>query len=318
MSIYNIDHSLTVRVQGGNEVLEGGSTEHNVSLSGPVPASTTVDVTGWEGTDVTVDNAALIFTTSNWSEPQTVTITADEDDDASNDRLSLKYQSRIGAQEYGNITLSMTVRDDEELAVAIGGVPAKINSTTALSVRFTFSEAVTGFETGDVNISGGTRGAFAGSGTTYTLAVTPTSGSNVTVEVAANSATLGGGNTGPSSAVSAMATWDAAAPTVSINDVPAKINSKTPFTAEFEFSEAVTGFVIGDVTVTGGTRGAFAGSGTTYTLAVTPTGGADVVVTVAADAATDGLNTGPASEVSATATWDAAAPTVSINDVPAK
>ena len=201
--------------------------------------------------------------------------------------------------------------------VTIGGVPSKINSTTPLSATFTFSEDVTGFVTGDVTVTGGTKGAFSGSGRTYTLAVTPTSGSDVTVTVAANSAT-DGLNTGPASAVSATAIWDAAAPTVGITGVPPKTNSTAALTATFTFSEAVTGFVTGDVTVTGGTKGAFSGSGRTYTLAVTPTSGSDVTVTVAANSASDGVNTGPASAVSATATWDAAAPAVEIGGVPAK
>ncbi len=202
--------------------------------------------------------------------------------------------------------------------VEIGGVPAKINSTSPLTVTFTFSEAVTDFVTGDVTVTGGTKGNFSGGGTTYTLAVTPTTGSNVTVEVAANSAT-DGVNTGPANAVSATATWDATAPSVAITGVPARINSTAAFTATFEFSEAVTGFVTGDVTVTGGTKGNFSGGGTTYTLPVTPDGSEDVVVRVAANAATDGGGTtGPASAVSATAAWDATAPTVAITGVPAR
>ncbi len=71
----------------------------------------------------------------------------------------------------------------------------------------------------------------------------------------------------------------------------------------------MTGFVTGDVTVTGGTKGAFTGNGSSYTLPVTPTGSQDVVVRVAANAATDGLNTGPASAQSARAEWDATPPT---------
>ncbi len=194
--------------------------------------------------------------------------------------------------------------------VTIGGVPSQINSTATLSVTFRFSEAVTGFATGDVTVTGGTKGAFAStSASVYTLAVTPTSGSNVVVTVAANSATDGGGNTGPASAVSATATWDAAAPTVEIDGVPSTINSTAALGVAFTFSEDVTGFATGDVTVTGGTKGAFAStSASVYTLAVTPTSGSNVVVTVAANSATDGGgNTGPASAVSATATWDAAA-----------
>ena len=203
--------------------------------------------------------------------------------------------------------------------LTINDVPARINSTTAFTAEFVFSEDVTGFAATDITVTGGTAGAFAATNaTTYTLAVTPTGSANVVVTVAADAAT-DGVNTGPASAVTATATWDVTRPTLTINDVPARINSTTAFTAEFVFSEDVTGFAATDITVTGGTAGAFAATNaTTYTLAVTPTGSANVVVTVAADAATDGVNTGPASAVTATATWDVTRPTLTINDVPAR
>ena len=140
--------------------------------------------------------------------------------------------------------------------------------------------------------------------------VTPAGSANVVVTVAANSAT-DGSNTGPASAVSATAIWDAVVPTVEITGVPATINSTAALTATFTFSEAVTGFVTGDVTVTGGTKGAFtAVSGTTYTLEVTPAGSVDVTVAVTANSATGAFNTGPASAVSATAVWERVGPTV--------
>ncbi|MDE2956177.1 MAG: Ig-like domain-containing protein, partial [Bacteroidota bacterium] len=201
--------------------------------------------------------------------------------------------------------------------VAITDVPARINSTAQFTAKITFSEAVTGFVTDDIMVTGGTKGTFYGPGTTYTLLVTPSGSADVVVTVAADAAT-DGLNTGPTSAVSETATWDATAPTIAITDVPATISSTTDFTATFTFSEDVTGFATGDVSVSGGTKGTFtATNAQTYTLVITPSGSADVVVTVAADAATDGLNTGPASAVSATATWDAI-PTVSISGLPPK
>ena len=216
--------------------------------------------------------------------------------------------------------LPLTLFDSETPTVAITGVPAAINSTSDLSVTFTWSEDVTGFETGDVTVTGGTKGTFtATDARTYTLVVTPASGSDVVVTVAANAATDGSANTGPASAVEATAVWDAAAPTVGISGVPSKINSTSDLTVTFRWSEDVTDFATGDVAVTGGTKGTFsATSAKVYTLVVTPTGSVDVVVTVAADAATDGVNTGPAAAVEATAVWDAAIPTVGIGGVPSK
>ncbi len=274
------------------------------------------DVTGFATGDVTVTGGTKGAFASTSARVYTLAVTPTN---GSNVMVTVTANSATDGVNTGPaVAVSATATwDGAAPAVEITGVPAKINSTTALSVTFTFSEDVTGFATGDVNVTGGTKGAFTGTGRVYTLAVTPTSGSDVTVTVAANSAT-DGLNTGPTAAVSATATWDAAVPTVEITGVPPRINSTNQFTATFTFSEDVTGFATGDVTVTGGTKGAFAGTGTVYTLAVTPTSGSDVTVTVAANSATDGLNTGPTAAVSATATWDAAAPAVEIGGVPPK
>ena len=171
--------------------------------------------------------------------------------------------------------------------------------------------------TGDVTVTGGTKGLFTGTGDTYTLGVTPVGGQNVVVTVETNSAT-DGLNTGPPNATTATAVWDADVPTVAITGVPSVINSTDAFTATFAFSRSVTGFVTGDVTVTGGMKSAFtANSGLEYALDVTPSGSVDVVVTVEANSATDGVgNVGPPSAVLATATWDSDGPTVAITGVP--
>ena len=61
-------------------------------------------------------------------------------------------------------------------------------------------------------------------------------------------------------------------------------------TFTFTFSEAVTGFVAGDVAVTGGTAGTFTAVSTTvYTLVVTPTANSttSITINVAADVADD-------------------------------
>ncbi len=303
-------------------VAEGSSAPYTVRLSSQPTGPVTVAITGQSGTDLTLNMSDLTFNPSGanlWSTAQTVMVSADEDSDASNDMARLLHTA--SGANYGSVmaNLIVTVTDDEEPAVNITGVPAKINSTAAFTATFTWSDDVTGFATGDVTVTGGTKGTFtAANGSSYTLAVTPDGSADVVVTVPAHSASAGGLNTGPATAVSETATWDTTAPTVRITGIPAKINSTAALNVTFAFSEDVNGFATGDVTVTGGTKGVFSGSGRTYTLVVTPDGSADVVVTVAADAATDGLNTGPATAVSATATWDATAPSVAIGGVPSK
>jgi ATP-binding cassette subfamily C protein LapB len=73
-------------------------------------------------------------------------------------------------------------------------------------------------------------------------------------------------------------------PTLAITDSVASGPTNAPVTYTFTFSEAVTGFDAGDITVTNGTKGTFtATSATVYTLVVTPTAnaqGADIGVSV--------------------------------------
>ncbi|MCY4304080.1 MAG: fibronectin type III domain-containing protein, partial [Aestuariivita sp.] len=139
----------------------------------------------------------------------------------------------------------------------------------------------------------------------------------------ADTSTMGAGGTMTAGApvTLTLVAPDTTAPTATLTDVPEKINSTTAFTATVTFDEAVNGFIAGDITVTGGTKGAFTGSDgdTEYTLVITPSGNANVVVTVTANSATDGSsNTGPAAAVDETAVWDNTAPTLAITGVPEK
>ncbi len=306
-------------------VAEGGSAEYSFSLAAEPTSPVTVTITGQSGTDLTLSRTVHTFNptgANRWNTARRVTVTAGSDADAANDMVTLVHSAHQPGGNYHRVSgsVAVTVADDEQPDLEIADVPARINSRDPFTATFTFSEDVTGFTAGDIDVDGGVKGGFRGSGAAYTLIITPDGDEDVTVEVASDAATVVGGvNTGPADAVSATAVWDATAPTVAVADVPARINSRDPFTATFTFSEDVTGFEATDVTVSGGAKGDFeAVSATVYTLEVTPAGAANVVLTVAADAAADGAgNDGPDRPVSATATWDATPPTVEIGGLPA-
>ena len=61
---------------------EGGSGTYTVVLDSEPSADVTVTISGHAGTDVTPSADTLTFTPANWSEAQTVTVSAAEDDDA--------------------------------------------------------------------------------------------------------------------------------------------------------------------------------------------------------------------------------------------
>jgi hypothetical protein len=140
------------------------------------------------------------------------------------------------------------------------GDPTK-NSTINFTV--VFSESVADFATGDV-VLGGTAGAataiVTGSGTTYNVAVMGmTQDGTVIVTVPASVAHDGVGNPNDASATTTdyTVTYDTTRPTAAIHRGAAQAERTTSKTITFraEFSETVTDFATGDVTL-GGTAGA--------------------------------------------------------------
>ena len=85
---------------------------------------------------------------------------------------------------------------------------------------------------------------------------------------------------------------DSIAPTVAITGPTEAVTAD--FTATFTFSEVVSGFVTGDITVTNGTKGTFSETttGKTYTLVVTPELGKTVSIDIAANSAQDAAGNG--------------------------
>ena len=288
-------------------------------------------VTGFDLTDVTVDggtkpNTALTSSQNGAVYTGTFTATGNSGD------LTVKVAADAATDSAGNTgpaseVRATAVRDTTGPTVTITGVPGHVANTNPFTVTFTFDEVVSGFATDDVTVTNGVLSNLtekAGSnGVIYTAEVTPDGNGDVKVEVAANRVTDVAGNTGPAGAVSETAVYDADAPTLAITLAPAAFNSDgDAIEATFTFSKAVTGFDLTDVTVSGGTKPNTAltssQNGAVYTGTFTATGGSgDLVVTVQANQATDAAgNTGPASEVRATATRDTTGPTVTITGVP--
>jgi len=180
-----------------------------------------------------------------------------------------------------------------------------------LTVTATFSEDVTGFALDDLTIGNGTASSFtATSASVYTAVVTPTSDGAVTVDVAADVAVDGAGN-GNDVATQLSVTIDSTAPTVSLTSDATDPHSGVS-TVTATFSEAVIGFVIGDVTIGNGTASSFTGSGAVYTFDVTPSADGAVTVDLAANVAVDGAGNGNTGASQLSVLIDSTPPTVTI------
>jgi len=313
-------HTSTWDATAPTVTISGLSTKHKTTANQTATFTFDKDVTGFVTGDVSVTGGTKkTFTGTSGGTVYTLVITP-----TSEQNLMVTVNANAANDDLNNAgpataKAHTSTWDAEAPTVEIKGLPEKINSKDPLTATFTFSEDVTGFDTGDVKIEGGMKGAFAPtSKTVYRLVITPTGNTNLVVTVNANAAT-DGLNTGPSTAETKTVIWDSNVPNVTISGLPAKINTTNPLTARFEFNEAVTGFEAGDIKVSGATPGTFtANTATTYSLQILPSGSGNVVVTVEANAASDGINTGPADLVSFTSVWDGDTPGVTLTGVPEK
>ena len=106
---------------------DGGGSRYTVRLGKAPTGNVTVAISGQSST-VLIDDTPLTFTTGNWSTPQTVTLTAADDSNRTDDSFTLTHTASGGG--YGSVTasLSVTVEDDD------GPVQAHIDSGGIVSL----------------------------------------------------------------------------------------------------------------------------------------------------------------------------------------
>ena len=319
-------------------VNEGSSGTYTVKLDSEPTASVTVTPSSGNS-DVTV-SSALTFTTMNWSTAQTVTVTAAHDSDAVDDSATISHA--VSGGDYGAVTaasVTVTVDDDETADTTAPQVASIARQTPAssptnadsLTWRVTFSEAVSNVDTADFAVSGttATPSVSAVSGVTGAYDVTATGGNlagvtaTVTLSIATghniqDAASNALTNTTPTGTNDNSYVVDNTAPTVTITGVPG--TSSAAFTATFTFTEAVTGFVVDEITLGNATASSFMVTSTTvYTALITPTANGAVTVDVAADVALDAAGNGNTAATQASSTYTASsantAPTAAHNTV---
>ena len=107
---------------------EGGSETYTVVLTSEPAGQVTVTVGGHAGTDVSLDNTQLTFTTGNWSTAQTVTVNAGQDDDAVDDTATLTHTvSSTGDSAYDSLPAdSVAVRITENDSVGVSIDPTRL------------------------------------------------------------------------------------------------------------------------------------------------------------------------------------------------
>ncbi|VUD46851.1 hypothetical protein TDB9533_00907 [Thalassocella blandensis] len=297
-------------------------TEPTVAISG-APANTngtytvtfefSEDVSGFTLGDVTVGNGSASNFTAVDGNTYTALITPASEGAVTVDVASAVAQDVAGNNNEAASQVS-TNYDITDPSVTISGAPADTNGT--YTVTFEFSEDVTGFSLGDIAVGNGSASNFtAVDDNTYTALITPASEGAVTIDVAEAVAQDAAVNDNQA-ATQVSTNYDTTAPAVEIQGAPADTNSA--FTATFEFSEDVSDFVLGDITVGNGAASNFtAVDDNTYTALITPASEGAVTIDVASAVATDAANNDNEAATQVSTNYDTTAPTVQIQGAPA-
>ena len=175
----------------------------------------------------------------------------------------------------------LTIRDDDTLVAADSGPtvvlssPGSFPATGTFTVNIEFSASTftvnigsrRTFESTELRVANGRHHGFGGSGTTYTVRVTPKDEfhGNVTVTVPAGVAVDTNDDTNVAGSKS-FPVNTTTSPTVTIeswDDFPAH----GAFDVTIKFSESVSGFTLDDMQITNGSAGNFTGTGaSTYSV----------------------------------------------------
>lgn len=242
------------------------------------------DVYNFEAGDLSVSGASA---PSSWDtgddgdDEYTGTIDTSSISSGSTGTVTISVGSNAAEDEAGNGNFASASSVDKTVTVdkkkptpTIGSVSGTKNA--AFMINITFDESVTDFAASDISLSkqsgtaGGTASGVTGSGTTYSATITPTGMGTLRISISAGAAEDGAGNASQASA-NVDVSVDTEGPTVTISAPTTDQNGA--FDVTFTFSEAVTGFTTGDVTVSNANKPNSwkSSSTTTYTLTLTGT-----------------------------------------------
>ena len=122
----------------------GGS--YTVVLDSEPTATVTVTVAGHAGTDVTPNPTTLTFTSTTWSTAQTVTVTAGDDADTTDDTVALTHSAASADSGYSGIAIpsvAVTVSDNDTAQVT--GLTVT-SGNAQLAVNWTAVDNATGYK----------------------------------------------------------------------------------------------------------------------------------------------------------------------------
>ena len=226
--------------------------------------------------------------------------------------VTLLVPENVAKNQFDNLnTASNTVTvafSTKQPSVAIAAPSSTNNSFVA---TITFSEDVTDFTLADVNVTNGVTDSFAAkTAAVYEVKITPSADGDVTIVIPQNSAqnAFGNGNTVSNTATVSYSTVQ---PSVTVS---APATASDSFLATVTFSEAVTGFTQGKVTVGNGVIESFVAKSTSvFEVTIKPSANGEVTIVVPQNSAQNAFGNGNTVSNTATVSYSTEQPSVTVS-----
>ena len=142
---------------------EGGTVTYTLQLSTKPAGAVTITPTSGDSGAVSVSPATLTFTPSTWDTPRSVAVTAGQDDDGTDETVSVGHRvSGYGAVTSADaVTVTVTDNTADTTAPMVTAIERQTPATSptnadSLTWRVTFSKAVTNMDATAFMVSGST------------------------------------------------------------------------------------------------------------------------------------------------------------------
>ncbi|MBI5093396.1 MAG: hypothetical protein HZB26_13270, partial [Candidatus Hydrogenedentes bacterium] len=304
--------TITINLDTTAPTVSMSSVASSPTNASPIPVTVTFSesVTGFTAADISASNATVSgFSGSGSSYSFNLTptgqglVTAD-----------IAAGMCMDVAGNGNTAAAQFSRTYDSLAptVSMSSATASTTNSNPIPVTVTFSESVMGFASGDITSINATVSGFSGSGSSYSFNLTPTGQGVVTANIAAGVCVDAAGNSNTAAAQFSRS-YDSAAPTVTMASGTPSITNSNPIPVTVSFSESVTGFTSGDISASNATVTGFAGSGSSYSFSLTPSGQGAVTANIAGGVCVDPAGNGNTAAAQFSRTFDSVVPTVSMS-----
>ncbi len=179
--------------------------------------------------------------------------------------------------------------DDTSPTITIDPLTGPVDGKYAAVI--TLSEESDDFTVGDLTLVNIDSAILSGSGTSYSVILTPEGDGEIKLLVAESTFTDLAGNANTVSNKVSI-THDGTPPTIEITGAPDDLSAATTFTVDITFSEPVSGFEISDIVVSNANITNLTGSEAAYSATVVGSGLGDISIAIPANSAADDAGNG--------------------------